>query len=1419
MKLLHGWLSLALFGLTVLSSAQTAVPALCSVWHIDGNFSSSRGYLGKHIVPGQLLDDGIRISDRDGHINLFRLLDDRMPSCFDDWDRSRADNARVYSRWPYLDYRKCRIPFDRSSVTFSHLGSLDGYNTDYCSCYKQHRSLHVYGRRINRRTTTVITWGLTTTSSLTSLPGRASSTTSTSWPLPPWPTSLPPPQLPTPQASSTSSAPSPSPTLFTKFAVPELAFTLDNVTYTAPSEGDPLLEIILLNGTIASIEYPFITIKGTQLRVPEVEGFTPFCKDLLGWEVCFAHRLSSFIAAGGDGDGGDHDKCGGGGCAPLDIVCLLKKTAEAVGCLANGAAGVIEGIGGVTGTLLADAAADFAEGAGIAIEGVGELALDGERALAQVQAALAPLERAFESIEMRCLQFNEAVAAGASVPSASAELATSINALRASRMRTVINVLQNLKSIFIAIARNVARETMLVLRALLRARCGILIGTGAAVLANDPNLIGHGLDYLVELFVKFGTDHVPLSPNIGQIIDYVTSQKPGEQQRLYFIQTDLDPKIFNIIFIHLIHDGSGDKTAADMDRASSGPCYFARLNKYMAYFATWFPKVVYVHRQRNAEEEIALIRHLGGDGNIVLADARAGSRNQGHTGTQSNTKLDNPIWYDNDWGHRKLLSSQRNVLPENQESKWDESLGEGSTVFVIDTGFDVAGNLDEYRVRDKDPDDYSYFLPNEYTLPDTDPALWFPADIRDDGCLDTPEGYLGHGTQVASLAAGTVFGVASRAELYLIKPYGAWESRNDEGAAFRALGHLEPGAWRKALQRVEEVVLARGLQGKAVVSLTVCLPIKAPLGYTTDNEWQDWHREHQHMVDAFTRFQTFCKENGVTIVMAAGNLGWPLANGDPYPEKRHFTGDLVPQRFAEPDNELISVGATHFSGSMVAWQSQPGVTVDYQHDPEYVDIGIQPPDPCPAQVLSRYQDGHCFGVVDMYAAGSRVPSPPIGGWHPDIPYSERDGTSFAAPQVAGLAAYFLMNPSERERWQWNPIKNQEKTWGLRMKEYMKALSYQRIPDDQKVSDLDIYLNPIGEPVPYRIPDVINVAYNGAFGPQNGMLPDSTSKVRGYHESRRFLLREWCHVNGIVGRHIWSLDDVHSSPFDAHNPNRQVYYHHPIGNHLGPIFHIGDYHLLDTGHPYDLYCQLQEQSHNFLDFQSSVAVIPVGSVNCPVRNGTIITTQDEVSWEVQCGVDREEPYQPLQIGSTATYEMCAEFCSKNPECLSFSWVPITPVPNTNCWLHSTFFRTVRNDTVWGGMRNARPLNPDHVVSLEYLSAKMLPDAQWNIFFQPGSQLNPCKVEAMQATTPTTYKSTPDCPSFDLDFNPWGYRNCSFSCYGTNPQPVPPASNTAVGGLKCDPVNIPCYRDTVNTETECAGLLYRPFFTCKPDPSQL
>lgn len=78
-------------------------------------------------------------------------------------------------------------------------------------------------------------------------------------------------------------------------------------------------------------------------------------------------------------------------------------------------------------------------------------------------------------------------------------------------------------------------------------------------------------------------------------------------------------------------------------------------------------------------------------------------------------------------------------------------------------------------------------------------------------------------------------------------------------------------------------------------------------------------------------------------------------------------------------------------------------------------------------------------------------------------------------------AYFLGLPENAQRFAWDPARNWQKAYGLRMKEYMTALSYQRCPNNAKV-------NPALVPfLTYDIPATVNAAYNGAYGPMNSKL--------------------------------------------------------------------------------------------------------------------------------------------------------------------------------------------------------------------------------------------------------------------------------------------------------------------------------------------
>lgn len=117
----------------------------------------------------------------------------------------------------------------------------------------------------------------------------------------------------------------------------------------------------------------------------------------------------------------------------------------------------------------------------------------------------------------------------------------------------------------------------------------------------------------------------------------------------------------------------------------------------------------------------------------------------------------------------------------------------------------------------------------------------------------------------------------------------------------------------------------------------------------------------------------------VVTVFAAGN--------DP----SQNIGGYSPQRFANPNNPLISVGAVDRQGLYS----------------ELVNAKIGP------AVGAHGRDLQLKGSHTVYALGDNVDTMTPGTI---IEYRLSSGTSFAAPQVAGLAAYFLTIPGLR----WSP---------------------------------------------------------------------------------------------------------------------------------------------------------------------------------------------------------------------------------------------------------------------------------------------------------------------------------------------------------------------------------------------------------------
>lgn len=101
----------------------------------------------------------------------------------------------------------------------------------------------------------------------------------------------------------------------------------------------------------------------------------------------------------------------------------------------------------------------------------------------------------------------------------------------------------------------------------------------------------------------------------------------------------------------------------------------------------------------------------------------------------------------------------------------------------------------------------TYVVPNEFTLPKVDPDLQAPEDLTD---------YGNHGTTMAAAAAGTRYGIASDATLYLIK------FKNAQRVGGKWVENETPEAVDDAFSHIFDIVRTRGLQGRAVVSFSQC---------------------------------------------------------------------------------------------------------------------------------------------------------------------------------------------------------------------------------------------------------------------------------------------------------------------------------------------------------------------------------------------------------------------------------------------------------------------------------------------------------------------------------------------------------------------------------------------------------------------
>lgn len=394
----------------------------------------------------------------------------------------------------------------------------------------------------------------------------------------------------------------------------------------------------------------------------------------------------------------------------------------------------------------------------------------------------------------------------------------------------------------------------------------------------------------------------------------------------------------------------------------------------------------------------------------------------------------------------KTISQQKGQNPDSYtDYTYADPQGEGTWIVIIDSGFDLNHKrLQSTSYRQV----VQYVVPNQMALPKLTQweveQGWTEAAAKIDDNLPDEESY-GHGTGVACVAAGLGTGVAPRANLLLVKPENYFV--NTITGEKRQPGLTIAGLQDAFTAIRDHFSSTSGTYGKRVINFSMVLAGDSRCG---------------SFIEYF--FESVDLE-GTTIVMAAGNQGYNYHDN----KVLRYQAETSPQKLATSSNAYINVGATYHDGSLWEWTTP---------------AGARPGQPFSDSTISVWAQGDDVLTCDANGASDAM--------------RLREGTSFAAPQMAGLAAYMFSYPwgSSDE----NPFAFARSggSVGMRAKDMIAGYyAYQRLPQseitNQALKTLRSFEPPRG--FPWAVPDKVDVIYNMAFGSQKCRVVEGFPNVK------------------------------------------------------------------------------------------------------------------------------------------------------------------------------------------------------------------------------------------------------------------------------------------------------------------------------------
>ncbi|KAL8999850.1 MAG: hypothetical protein Q9169_001391 [Polycauliona sp. 2 TL-2023] len=321
------------------------------------------------------------------------------------------------------------------------------------------------------------------------------------------------------------------------------------------------------------------------------------------------------------------------------------------------------------------------------------------------------------------------------------------------------------------------------------------------------------------------------------------------------------------------------------------------------------------------------------------------------------SRVNNPVVVrvDNQHRYQQMLSARKTerislLIPDirlGYQYHYEQTAGLGRYVYVFDSGFDVY----HQEIISQAPE--THVIPG--LLDDTGAPV---PDIRDDGD--------GHGTGCAALVGGVTLGIAKKAKIVLVKMMSNDEAKPED--------MIE--AWRWAIEDAR----SKNRLGKTVFSLSIGWPTPES-DLPNQQHFPAYYRPPFNIpapvyADWWPPLLAEAWRGGIVTVFSAGNLDPTLGIVT--------QGVLNPSRYTKANNPIVNVGSVDDDGKPSAFNL--------------------PARPHPAYVFDRDLTGEhtVFAHASEIYTADRQPSPP---------YTIKSGTSFACPQVAGLAAYFLGLPN------------------------------------------------------------------------------------------------------------------------------------------------------------------------------------------------------------------------------------------------------------------------------------------------------------------------------------------------------------------------------------------------------------------------